>query len=83
MKNKEDYLRMHSEKKNTKEQNKCIYKLQNLKHFKTFIYLFFKGLGRACGVSRPVIACSIIQNEGSQIKSQIDTLKQNIEKLLI
>jgi len=49
-------------------------------------YVFVRskqGLGRACGVSRPVIACSIIQNEGSQIKSQIDTLKQNIEKLLI
>jgi U4/U6 small nuclear ribonucleoprotein SNU13 len=49
-------------------------------------YVFVRskqGLGRACGVSRPVIACSIIQNEGSQIKSQIDTLKLNIEKLLI
>ena len=41
------------------------------------------GLGRACGVSRPVIACSITQNEGSQLRSQIDTLKINIEKLLI
>ena len=47
------------------------------------LFLSFLGLGRACGVSRPVIACAIIQNEGSQIKSQIDTLKQNIEKLLI
>ena len=36
MKYKEDYLRTHSEKKNYKEQNKCIYKLQNLKHFKTY-----------------------------------------------
>jgi len=49
-------------------------------------YVFVRskqGLGRACGVSRPVIACAITQNEGSQIKSQIDTMKINIEKLLI
>ncbi|RNA12873.1 NHP2 1 [Brachionus plicatilis] len=49
-------------------------------------YVFIRskqGLGRACGVSRPVIACAILQNEGSQIKNQIESLKQNIEKLLI
>lgn len=49
-------------------------------------YVFVRskqGLGRACGVSRPVIACSIVQNEGSQLKSQIDSLKLSIEKLLI
>jgi len=40
-------------------------------------------LGRACGVSRPVIACSITTNEGSQLKSQIQQLKLAIEKLLI
>jgi len=28
-------------------------------------------LGRACGVSRPVIACSITTNEGSQLKNQV------------
>merc|ERR1711904_688691 len=28
-----------------------------------------QALGRACGVSRCVIACSIITNDGSQIKS--------------
>merc|ERR1712187_1083301 len=32
-------------------------------------------LGRACGVSRPVIACSIIVNEGSQLNGQIEKLK--------
>ena len=40
-------------------------------------------LGRSCGVSRPVIACSITTNEGSQLKNQIQSLKDQIEKLLI
>ena len=40
-------------------------------------------LGRACGVSRPVIAASITTNESSQLKGQIDGLKLAIEKLLI
>mmetsp|Transcript_31599 Transcript_31599/g.57409 ORF Transcript_31599/g.57409 Transcript_31599/m.57409 type:complete len:129 (-) Transcript_31599:75-461(-) len=40
-------------------------------------------LGRACGVSRPVIAVSVTTNDGSQLKSQINTLKLSIEKLLI
>jgi len=40
-------------------------------------------LGRACGVSRPVIACSVTSNEGSQINKQINQLKLDIEKLLI
>ncbi|KAK9756207.1 hypothetical protein RND81_01G080800 [Saponaria officinalis] len=40
-------------------------------------------LGRACGVSRPVISCSVTSNEGSQLKSQIQQLKDAIEKLLI
>ncbi|XP_021358582.1 NHP2-like protein 1 [Mizuhopecten yessoensis] len=49
-------------------------------------YVFVKSkqaLGRACGVSRPVIAASVIVNEGSQMKAQIDKVKQSIEKLLI
>ncbi|KAK9835763.1 hypothetical protein WJX74_007422 [Apatococcus lobatus] len=40
-------------------------------------------LGRACGVARPVISCSVTTNEGSQLKSQIQQLKIAIEKLLI
>ena len=40
-------------------------------------------LGRSCGVSRPVIAASITTNEGSQLKNQIQSLKDQIEKLLI
>lgn len=42
-----------------------------------------QALGRACGVSRSVIACSILANEGSQLKSQINNLKDSVEKLLI
>ena len=47
-------------------------------------YVFVRSkqaLGRACGVTRPVISASITSNEGSQLKAQIQTLKQNIEKL--
>jgi U4/U6 small nuclear ribonucleoprotein SNU13 len=49
-------------------------------------YVFVRSkhaLGRACGVSRQVIACSITTNEGSQLKPQIQTLQTEIEKLLI
>eukprot|EP01018_Ginkgo_biloba_P016783 Gb_14400 [translate_table: standard] len=42
-----------------------------------------QALGRACGVTRPVISCSVTTNEGSQLKSQIQQLKDAIEKLLI
>merc|ERR1719269_93995 len=40
-------------------------------------------LGRACGVSRPVIACSVTSNEASQLKDQIQKIKDKIEQLLI
>eukprot|EP01100_Stratorugosa_tubuloviscum_P007081 TRINITY_DN2982_c2_g1_i1.p1 TRINITY_DN2982_c2_g1~~TRINITY_DN2982_c2_g1_i1.p1 ORF type:complete len:129 (-),score=53.67 TRINITY_DN2982_c2_g1_i1:79-465(-) len=42
-----------------------------------------EALGRACGVSRPVIACAITTNEGSQLKNQIQKMKDSIEKLLV
>jgi len=42
-----------------------------------------QALGRACGVSRAVIACSVTVNEGSQLKPQITAIQQSIEKLLI
>merc|ERR1712087_25869 len=42
-----------------------------------------QALGRACGVSRPVISCSVTTNEGSQLKTQIANLKDSIEKLMI
>mmetsp|Transcript_24184 Transcript_24184/g.33076 ORF Transcript_24184/g.33076 Transcript_24184/m.33076 type:complete len:127 (-) Transcript_24184:142-522(-) len=40
-------------------------------------------LGRACGVSRPVISCSVTSNEASQLKDQINSMKDGIEQLLI
>nr|CCA18903.1 13 kDa ribonucleoproteinassociated protein putative [Albugo laibachii Nc14] len=40
-------------------------------------------LGRACGVSRPVIAASITSNEASQLVPQIRSMREQIEKLLI
>ncbi|XP_002160406.1 NHP2-like protein 1 [Hydra vulgaris] len=49
-------------------------------------YVFVRSmqaLGRATGVSRPVISCAVTINEGSQLKSQIQTIQQAIEKLLI
>eukprot|EP00456_Euglypha_rotunda_P014316 TRINITY_DN1447_c0_g1_i1.p1 TRINITY_DN1447_c0_g1~~TRINITY_DN1447_c0_g1_i1.p1 ORF type:complete len:159 (+),score=23.70 TRINITY_DN1447_c0_g1_i1:95-571(+) len=43
-----------------------------------------QALGRACGVSRSVIACSITSGgEGSQLKSQITTIRDAVDKLLI
>lgn len=49
-------------------------------------YVFVRSkqaLGRACGVSRPVIACSITIKEGSQLKPQINSVQQSIERLLV
>lgn len=40
-------------------------------------------LGRACGVSRPVIAASVTTNDASSIKTQIYGIKDKIETLLI
>ncbi|KAL9935516.1 hypothetical protein V8E36_005864 [Tilletia maclaganii] len=40
-------------------------------------------LGRACGVTRPVIAASVTTNEARELQSQILTVKQAIERLLI
>ena len=42
-----------------------------------------QALGRACGVSRPVISCSILTNDNPQLKSSINNVKLAIEKLLI
>jgi len=49
-------------------------------------YVFVRSkqaLGRACGVSRPVIATSVTLNEGSQLKPQIQSIQREIEKLLV
>jgi len=39
-------------------------------------------LGRACGVTRPVIAASVTTNEARELTSQIQTIKNEIEKLM-
>ncbi|KAJ5714265.1 uncharacterized protein N7483_011446 [Penicillium malachiteum] len=40
-------------------------------------------LGRACGVSRSIIAASINTNEASDLASQIQELKLKVERLMI
>ena len=40
-------------------------------------------LGRACGVSRSVVSCSVTTNDQSQLAEQIKKLKIKIEQLLI
>lgn len=40
-------------------------------------------LGRACGVPRSVIACSVLTHEGSAISAQVRNLRDEIERLLI
>ena len=40
-------------------------------------------LGRACEVSRSVVSCSILTNDNSNLKSQIESIKRDIEQLLI
>ncbi|KAI1336797.1 snrnp and snornp protein [Xylariaceae sp. FL0016] len=53
---------------------------------KNAIYVFVPSkvaLGRACNVSRAVIAASITTNEASELTSQIRALKDKIERLAI
>ncbi|KAG8944004.1 RNA binding protein snu13 [Tulasnella sp. 424] len=40
-------------------------------------------MGRACGVTRQVIACSVTTNEARELNSQIQTIKLAIEKLFM
>ena len=40
-------------------------------------------LGRACGVTRPVIAASITTNENKELSSQIQTIKLAVDKLMV
>ncbi|KAK0515907.1 hypothetical protein JMJ35_001941 [Cladonia borealis] len=49
-----------------------------------YVYVPSKtALGRACGVSRAVISASITTNEASDLMSQIRTLKDKVERLMI
>lgn len=54
--------------------------------FQNVPYVFVRSkvaLGRACGVSRSVIACCITSKEASPLESQIADLTESIEKVLI
>jgi len=49
-----------------------------------FVYVKSKAaLGRACGVSRPVIAVSITTNEASDLTGQIKSMRDAVERLAI
>ena len=49
-----------------------------------YIYVPSKtALGRACGVSRAVIAASITTNEASDLMNQIRSVKDKVERLMI
>ncbi|KAF2686909.1 L30e-like protein [Lentithecium fluviatile CBS 122367] len=49
-----------------------------------YVYVSSKtALGRACGVSRPVISASITSNEASDLNGQIRTIKDKVERLQI
>jgi U4/U6 small nuclear ribonucleoprotein SNU13 len=57
-----------------------------LREDKSVPYIFVLSkvvLGRACGMSRPIIAASVTMNEGSDLSSMIGTLKTAIERQLI
>eukprot|EP01068_Selenidium_serpulae_P006749 Selendium_serpulae@DN4496_c0_g1_i2.p2 len=49
-------------------------------------YIFVRSkvaLGRACGVSRPVIACAVVSKDGSGLNSQLADIKDKIEQMLV
>ncbi|KAK2035163.1 L30e-like protein [Colletotrichum zoysiae] len=49
-----------------------------------YVFLPVKtALGRACGVSRPVIAACITSNEGSELANSIQTMRDKVEDLAI
>jgi U4/U6 small nuclear ribonucleoprotein SNU13 len=49
-----------------------------------YVYVPSKvALGRACGVSRAVIAAAITSNEASDLMGQIRALKDKVERLAI
>lgn len=49
-----------------------------------YVYVPSKtALGRACGVSRAVISASITTNEASELMSQIRSLKDKVERLMV
>eukprot|EP01012_Entosiphon_sulcatum_P034661 TRINITY_DN43_c0_g2_i1.p1 TRINITY_DN43_c0_g2~~TRINITY_DN43_c0_g2_i1.p1 ORF type:complete len:141 (-),score=34.54 TRINITY_DN43_c0_g2_i1:92-484(-) len=50
----------------------------------TYVFVPSKAaLGRACGVTRNVIAAAVLKAENSQLESTVTRLRDQIEKLLI
>jgi len=49
-------------------------------------YVFIQSkaaLGRACNISRPVIAASVTTSEHRELQSQLETIKKEIDRLLV
>lgn len=42
-----------------------------------------KALGRACGVSRPVIAASILTDSSNQLQTQLKEIRSQIDQLIV
>lgn len=40
-------------------------------------------LGRACGVSRNIVAATILRNPESALASKVNTMKDKVEQLLL
>jgi len=40
-------------------------------------------LGRACGVSRNIVACTILRNPGGGLESKVKEMKDKVEQLLL
>jgi U4/U6 small nuclear ribonucleoprotein SNU13 len=54
--------------------------------FQNVPYIFVPSkiaLGRACGVSRPVIAASVTTNEATELTSQIESVKDAIAREMV
>jgi len=49
-------------------------------------YIFVESkaaLGRACNVSRPVIAASVTTSEHRELQSQLETIKRAIDQIMV
>lgn len=62
--------------------NEARKKISNIFFFQVYVPSKM-ALGRACGVSRAVISCSITTNEASDLMGQIRALKDKVERLMI
>ena len=40
-------------------------------------------LGRACGVSRNIVACTVLRNPGSGLESKVKEVKDKVEQMLL